>query len=245
MFKRTQVELPVGPAWRIDYAADWWSGSVYTLRGPKGLYTLECWSDQAADGHWSRVVDDDWQRIAESIRFTDDTSTGSVARSPVVRGGRIERPDDGFAVTFPSDWTVEPVTDQTHQIIFTGLEPSDRTRQRTLLAAGSSDGYCVVVDSNPLAQESPERRSIYVATGSFLAGLAADPDIIGPQSIIEDLPAGPTGHITATDVDGWTLGAYHFTDGDTWAYLDCRSPIAPVDGWRSIAETFEFLPAGE
>ena len=39
VFKRTQVELPAGPAWRIDYAADWWSGSVYTLRGPQGLYT--------------------------------------------------------------------------------------------------------------------------------------------------------------------------------------------------------------
>ena len=98
---------------------------------------------------------------------------------------------------------------------------------------------------DPLAQESPERRSIYVATGSFLAGLAPDPDIIGPQSIIEDLPAGPTGHITATDVDGWTLGAYHFTDGVTWVYLDCRSMEPPGDGWRSIAETFEFLPADE
>ena len=172
-------------------------------------------------------------------------SINTIAAIPRRRGERIEQPAHGFTVTFPDDWTVEPVTDQTHQILLSVLEPSDRTRQRTLLAAGSSDGYCVVVDSSPLAQEAPERTSIYAATGSFLAGLAADPDIIGPQSIIEDLPAEPTGHITATDLDGWTLGQYHFTDGDTWVYLDCRSPIPPGDGWISIAESFEFLPTEE
>jgi hypothetical protein len=65
---------------------------------------------------------------------------------------------------------------------------------------------------------------------------------VDPDFAFVDLPAGWTGHLTATDVDGWTVGGYVYTDSEAWFKLECWSPDPPEDHWLSIAESFEFLP---
>ncbi|MFO7532263.1 MAG: hypothetical protein R6W93_07345 [Candidatus Limnocylindrales bacterium] len=173
--------------------------------------------------------------------------SASLDDEPVLPTGRIEMPETGFAVTFPDDWTVRQVTPEAHAQLFSEFDAADRALRTALLYAEppESDGDCTVVDFTRLAEVPPAWTTISAATGEFLAGVANDPRFAEPQSTIEDLPAGRTGHITATDTDGWYFGAYFFTDGAAWLDLDCWSPDPPDDGWLSIAETFESLPAEE
>ena len=162
-------------------------------------------------------------------------------------GGHVERPTDGFAVTFPDDWTVEEVTPETDAWLFDYLDPEDRALRTTVLYADQpgSDGYCTVVDFARLAKEPPSWANVGDATLSFAAGLTEDSGFFDTERAYEALRADWTGHITATHIDEWAYDAYYFTDPEAWFYLECWSRVTPADGWLSIAETFEFLPAEE
>jgi pimeloyl-ACP methyl ester carboxylesterase len=65
---------------------------------------------------------------------------------------------------------------------------------------------------------------------------------VQPEFAVMDLPAGRTGHISATDVDGRANDAYIYSDAKVWIRMECWSFNPPDDRWLSIAETFEFLP---
>ena len=232
---RTPVDLVAGPGWRLDASNETWTSSVYVLRGPGAIYALVC---RAADPPEGR-----WLSIAETFEFLPDAATGSVPSSPVLGGGHIERPAEGFAITFPDDWVVEEVTAETHALVYAHLTPERRAALTTVLWADQpeSAGKCVVVDFKRFAESPPAWTSVEAATSWFLAREESDPDV-EPASSIEDLPAGRTGHITVTDTNDETYGTYYFTDGDDWLYLECWSPVGPDDHWHSIAESFEFLP---
>ena len=237
--KRTRIDLPVGSAWRIDSAVGDLSDSAYLLRGPRGIYMLECWSDDPPD--------DRWLSIAQTVEFLPYPATGSIPSSPVLGGGRLERPAEGFALTFPEDWTVEEVTPETDAALFPDLDPEALALQTTILWADQpqSDGYCLVEDFTRLADEPPPWTTVREATMDRWATWRDNPTVVEPAYTFVDLPAGRTGHLTATDVDGLTGDAYVFTDSEAWFTLQCWSPDPPDDRWLSIAETFEFLRVEE
>jgi len=108
-----------------------------------------------------------------------------------------------------------------------------------------SDGFCIIVDFKPLADEPPPWTTVQAATSGWLATWRDDPTLVDPDFAFVDLPAGRTGHLTATDVDGATHHAYVYTDSEAWLMLQCWSPDPPDDRWLSIARTFEFLPVDE
>jgi hypothetical protein len=236
---RTRVDLPVGPAWRIDSSVGDLSDSAYLLRGPRGIYMLECWSDEPPE--------DRWRSIAQTVEFLPDPASGSSPSSPVLGGGRIERPAEGFALTFPTDWTVEEVTPETNAALFSDVGPQAQAFRTIDLWADQpeSEGYCLIVDFTRLADEPPPWTTIQAATVGWWDVWKDDPTVVDPDFTFADLPAGRIGHLTATDLEGAAHDAYVFTDSEAWFLLECWSPDPPEDRWLSIAETFEFLPVEE
>jgi hypothetical protein len=231
-----RIDLASGLAWRIDHLIDDVPSSMYVLRGHDGYFLLYC---LAADPPHDR-----WLSIADTFEFLPNPVTGSVPSSPVLGSGRIERPEEGFAITVPDDWTVEEVDPAAHAWLFDSLDPAERALRTTVLWADQpdSDGFCTIVDFTRLAEEPPPWTSVEAATASYWFASESNPEIVRTESSIEDLPAGRVGHIIAADTDDWTYGAYYFTDGDAWLYLECWSPDPPEDEWLSVAQSFEFLP---
>jgi hypothetical protein len=116
------------------------------VRGADAIYVVECASsDPPADR---------WLSIAETLEFLPDPASGSIPSSPVLGGGRIERPAEGFALTFPTDWTVEDITPETDAALAPGRDPGRLALQPTILWADQpgSDGYCTVIDFTRLAE---------------------------------------------------------------------------------------------
>jgi hypothetical protein len=236
--KRTRVGLPAGPAWRFDASNDDASATLYILRGQDGLYGVTCTSDDPPEDRWLSIV--------ETLKFLPDETTGSPPLSPMLGGGRIERPAEGFAVTFPDDWMVEEVTPENAHC-FNDCDPESRAIQTFVLWADrpAGDGACVVIDFTLQAAEPPAWTTLREATEGRWAGWKADPTLMGPEFAFRDLPSGPIGLLRATDTDGATRNAYVLTDSKAWFLLECWAADPPDDRWLSIAETFEFLAVEE
>ena len=167
--------------------------------------------------------------------------------------GRIELPGAGFAVTFPGHWVARETTPETDEVVFQDLEQGQRANQTMVLSAepptllGPAE-ICMVVDFTTFAELPPRWTSVDDATAAFFAGTSEDPtkDRESMRSSFHDLAVGRAGHISGDWVDGGTYDMYFFTDLDAWFFLECQSfGQLPEDRWLSIAETFEFLPAGE
>lgn len=202
------------------------------------IYSLSC--------HAAAPPDDRWLSIAETFEFLRERATDPIPASPVLGSGRIARPVEGFAVTFPDDRTVEEVTPETQVLLF-DESPDDGVLFTTVLWADQPDsplGFCLIVDVTGLAQALPRWTTVETVTTGFAALYEeARPGSDEPENDFPDLPAGRTGHFTLTSTPGWTRGVYLFGGAGTWSFLECASPEPPDDGWLSIAETYESLPA--
>ena len=230
-YTRAHVDLPIGPAWREDFVVEGvLPVTIHMARGPIGLYALACY---ALEGD---PPDDGWRSIAETFEFLPDPTTGLVPVSPVLGGGRIERPDLGFAVTVPVDWTVEAgrcpeLTPRCIRIWRTVAgphhdHPTGHRHVRRVQrpghhpARGGATGL-------PL--------SVRQATKAFLAGWRDDAEFQDGFLCVFDLPAGRTGHVSATTVVGRSGDAYLYADDGRWLSLECWSsdPPARSAGCRS------------
>lgn len=236
---RTRVQLSAGPGWRIEGSGEDRFEVLYLLRGRDRLVGLAC----DVDGD---PPSDHWSSIAETIEFLSDTTPG-MAVGPMLGGGRIERPADGFAITFPDDWMVEEVgPDMRHQCV-NDCDPEGPLLQRFVVWADqpAGDGACTVIDFTELARESPPWETLVEATEGRWLGWKQDPTVLRPGYAFMDLPAGRTGLLRATDKDGSVRHGYVFTDAEAYFLLECWSAAPPDDRWLSIAETFEYLPEQE
>jgi hypothetical protein len=81
--------------------------------------------------------------------------------------------------------------------------------------------------------------------GGLCLVVAARPKGETPESTYLDLPAGRSGRVDWALHGEDSYSGYSFTDGATSLRLVCLAKDPPADRWRSIAETFEFLPQGE
>lgn len=174
-------------------------------------------------------------------------------------GGRIERPDVGFAITTPAGWSAwEPSTGWqdwwgADTVVHLWLEPASEaetwwmgtcdmgeecTRERMVEAGG--EAYCWIVDDTEFAAEAewsgPAMPAALTATG-----LAEQEGWTEIGTALEELPSGEASMVRAVDPNGWPQQVWHMTDGERWFRLICGVLDGDTEP-RQIAEAFEFLP---
>jgi len=156
---------------------------------------------------------------------------------PVVGQGRLQRPEDGFGVAFPNDWTVFDVTE-----------------------SGSARAWQWPVDAGSVHRLVLRTESCYVQVDDRHARLSLDAYVarlmrkVWTEPVTEPshssevlLPAGRAWRIDAVHESGWHYTEYVLgKDGDFYV-IGCGANAweQPEDRWLAIAETFEFLPAEE
>lgn len=162
--------------------------------------------------------------------------------------GRVVLPDPGIALAFPDGWLLEarPTADSVG--LTSVLDPESRAMLVPVVAAapGHRHDRCVVVDIALLVQTRSDWSTLDDVVDGFRAVLRSDSRWIGLDTAFIDLPAGRVGRILRDRVgEAESVSTYVFTRADTWFFLECVAHSAPSEDWRSIAETFEFLPAVE
>ena len=159
---------------------------------------------------------------------------------PVVGQGSIARPQDGFSVTFPSDWTIH---DQTDRGPARGWEwPANaRSGIRLVLWAGSPKegaGSCYVqVDSGHA------RLTLKAYVAWLMQRTWSEPVTEPAKRSRIRLPAGSAWRIDAVHDSGWLYTEYILAKDGEFYILGCRDVpwLVPDDRWLSIVETFAFL----
>jgi len=181
-------------------------------------------------------------------------------QEPVVLGGRVEVPSAGYALTVPDDWVaIYPSADDAAAITdaLSGIDPELATTLEAALAGGVGFSFLAFGttdetgfrDNCNVIDYPTEGATLGLALATDTAALASMGEaLVGePVATIIELPAGESARLDyALEYPGVAaaFSAYYFTDGTTFHLLTCTGTERPDDGWRSIAETFEFLAAG-
>jgi hypothetical protein len=179
-----------------------------------------------------------WLTVGEDLS-QDDSPGGTVIES-----GRIERPEDGFAITFPDTWTVESFTPEQLDAAFAGTMLEGRALLSLAGVDADTGEGCGLLDATVFVREVPDWTSVHDAASEGARNLLSMPEWVETSGTVVSLPVGQVARIDAVG-DGAYQTQYLFTDGDRWLFLNCSAAERRDDGWLSIAETFEFLPAAE
>ena len=162
--------------------------------------------------------------------------------------GRVELHEPGIALAFPDGWQLETRPTGSRVGLASSLEPEWRALLLPVVAAlpGHRHDRCAVVDATPMVLAWSAVPVLDEVVGVFEASLDADPRWDGLESAFVDLPAGRVGHILRDRVnESETASVWVFTQADAWFYLECVTHSRLSEDWRSIAQTFQFLPAAE
>ena len=230
--ERTFLDLPAGNAVRVAYrlkdAPDdpRFVLNEYYLTVPDGVVSAHCSGDEPPDDRWLSVV--------EAI-------TPLAAAPPLAApfDPRVEVPEHGLAVDFGSEWLVRS---------WPGLGPvlggSVLLRAVTLAQEDGPGGHeCLIEDDTALLSLSDvasldDWQDTLVSTAGAQARRTSEPVMTQVG-----LPSGQTVRADWERWSGMPATAWVFAEGDRRAALLCRSNEPPADGWLSVAESFEFVPA--
>ncbi|MEX1336061.1 MAG: hypothetical protein AB1Z66_12250, partial [Candidatus Limnocylindrales bacterium] len=114
---------------------------------------------------------------------------------------------------------------------------------RAVTAEGRpADAECMVEDATgvaglPDADEPAEWQAVFLESAGALQQKTSVPDVTAV-----DLASGPAVLADWKRWWGMPATAWVFLDGEHRIVLFCRADAPPDDRWRSIAETFRFLP---
>ncbi len=173
-----------------------------------------------------------------------DTRTAMTGLGPAIEAGRIVQAAEGFAVTFPDDWTVRQPTREAESVV---QEPDHRVPDGTdvlLLAYSAGEGQvCVIMDVTRSYQANRAWVSLEDAVAGDLEAYGIDPTTVDIDSGYVDVPPGQAAYTGRLAEDGLYSRTYYLVSPDSWYVLGCGSRDRPEDDWLSIAKTFEFLPA--
>jgi len=221
ILERAGMDLPVGDAvrvfWRYKGAPSGFSD--YYVAVPLGVALVSCVGHEQPEDHWLHIV--------ESIEALPEGGLPPITFDP-----RVEVPDPGFAVAFPSHWLVRPQQGMPGPVLGGGTV----LRAVTLAEKGGTDAYeCWIEDGTGLPgfsdpTEMPDRLEARLGPATEQPVVTDKDSTIGPGARFDG------------EWNGQLASAWPFTDGDRRIVLFCRSDVPPDDRWASIAETFEFLP---
>ena len=181
--------------------------------------------------------------VVAGLVFLAGLVSALVTGVPLFGPQRVDRPEDGFGVSFPRDWELadatayeedwwDPVHGPPAQQHAEFLAEGGVLRARKPVTSEADHEQCTVFDL------SVKKAQDYVNNVNDM------PHVSTLESRRLELPGGAAiAWDIATD-DGWRWGVYLVTDGRRWLRLECGSRNPPEDGWLSIAETLAFLPAG-
>jgi len=235
--------VPAGHAVRVSHqpklvpAEERFVIHEYYVSGPDGVARIIC---QGVDPPADR-----WLSIVESLEILWPGPQRAWPFDP-----RVEVPEPGLAVDFGAEWQVQDWAG--HGVVLGGPRgnelglPEEATT--VLRAVTTSEGRrkaeCVIEDVTGvpglLGVDSPtEWQEAFVASAE--AG--------GRQVSVPDVTTVDLGseHTVRADWERWRgtpASAWVFVDAERRVVLFCRADDPPVDRWRSIAETFEFLRTG-
>jgi hypothetical protein len=186
----------------------------------------------------------------------------SAPPSPWVAGQRVQMSEHGFAVTVPDGWAAfHPDGDEAQLaeviVTWTGRGATDddvravaeqiaTARQegvQLMLVEGASESTCILTVRTKRAIETGE---FAVQLASAMASDDRYIDVEPPRAI--ELPAGAAFAIRGSRPNpDWLARSVPLTqylvDSDrALLFATCVGPVRPADDWRSIVETFEFLP---
>jgi hypothetical protein len=174
--------------------------------------------------------------------------------APFVPPQHVERPEAGFAVSFPLDWEyadigvvspdewwdrdkVEDVQAHHEQVVADGGLLVARTRSPFAFH------FCVLYDITEWAAEPPAWTSLaHVPTDA--RDWTDDSDWAWDvRNTYLELPAGRSLRADVLWASGTKASDYFYVEGTRWFQLDCGTEDRPPeDRWQSIADSFEFLP---
>lgn len=195
--------------------------------------------------------------LAPSAALAQSSPTGEV----LSLGGRVEVPEAGFAVTLPDGWvSLRPSRDDIGVILDEVEAQLPELGQTIEVALGSGLAFSLLAldsGSDPTFTQNcnvldrpADGLTIDAVGADELGKLAAFADIIidGPELTFVELPSGRAARLDL----GLRLPAfdtastsYVFID-ETWVHtMTCTDLVRPDDGWLSIAESIELLPAAD
>lgn len=210
---REQVELPAGPAERVDFAANDEGGrwSVYAVWDEGYVHELWCRGDV--------LPDERWRTIARTLDLAPDAALTSTPFDP-----RVARPDAGVSMAFGEEWRVR-----------------GSSTNQGLLYATSPTAICALSDYSevPAAEDwagVDDMHDEYVAIAESRDDLAVE------EAAYLELGAGRTGYADISFADGTRAIRYSFGREDgTLLALFCVGESMPEDRYRSLAESVEWL----
>lgn len=230
--ERTFLVVPAGNAVRVAYRLKDAPDdprhllNEYYLTVPGGVLLAHCSGEEPPDDRWLSVIEGITPRAADS--------EPSTTFDP-----RVEIPAHGFAIDFPEEWLARswpgPGPVLGGQLVLRAITATD---------AGGCDGCECVLEADsvlpePVAADSPEAwQAVLLSSVDDRRHQAVEPVVTQL-----DLPSGP---VVRADWERWsgmpaTTWIYLDGDGHAAAALLCRADAPPDDGWRSVAQTFDFL----
>ena len=213
---RETVELPAGPAERIDFAANEEGGrwSVYAIWDQGVVHELWCRGDA--------LPDDRWLPIAETLDLEPDPELTSSTFEPVTA-----RPDAGVAMAFPETWRVR-----------------GSSTNQGLLYATSDTAVCALSDYSEVAAAAAWA-SVDDMHDEYVVSAGSRDNLVVEESTYLELPAGRAGFAEIAFDDGTRAIRYSFADpsGETLLALFCVGDPTPDDRYRSLAESVEWISA--
>ena len=214
---RERVELPAGPAERVDFADNESGGrfSIYFLWDDGFVHELTCRGDD--------LPDDRWLPIAETLDIDPDPAVQGTPFDP-----HVARPDAGVAMAFGEEWAVR-----------------GSSTNQGLLYATSSSAVCALSDYSTIAADKgwtgvDAMHDEYVGIASSRDNLSVE------QSAYVDMGPGRTGFADIAFADGTRAVRWSFADpsAEILLALFCVGDPMPEDRFMALAQTLEWLPEG-
>ena len=160
--------------------------------------------------------------------------TGAQDESPFVPlSGRVERTDDGYAITLPDGWIAQELTTEVHWALY-GYPPFDLETPYLYAQRVDTEAECELYDFTALALKPPAFRTLDDAAFTW-AGYRDDVHFL-------EIPAGEVACVIGEDRDGWTHESYLYLLADRWFRLDCWAPGPDEELW-ALAQSLELAPA--
>jgi len=212
---REQVQLPAGPAERVDFAAADEGGrwSMYAVWDDGFVHELWCRGDE--------LPDDRWSSIAEGFDLDPDPSLTSSPFEPLVA-----RPDAGVAMAFGEEWQVR-----------------GSSTNQGLLYATSETAVCALSDYSAIAADR-DWDAVDAMHDEYVEIASSRDDLSVEQSAYLDMRPGRTGFADITFSDGTRAVRWSFADpsGETLLALFCVGDPMPEDRFMALAQTVAWSP---